>query len=207
MFLWRHVRHINIVKIHPERITQNDKKLPNDVDYDRVWFPVQEKDFSRIVKKNNICINVFCYENKLTFPIQVSDQKFENSMNLLLVTNENKSHYMYIKDFDRFMFYKLKNKNKKYFCKSCLQCFSGKNVLTKHKEVCLSINGVQSVRLEKGTIAFKKYFKQILGPFKNYAESECHLKSVESYKGFYSKNINITFLVVLLTCLFVLMMN
>ena len=60
-------------------------------------------------------------------------------------------------------------------------------MLTKHKEVCLSINGVQSVRLEKGTIAFKKYFKQILGPFKNYAESECHLKSVESYEGFYSK--------------------
>ena len=112
-----------------------------------------------------------------------------------------------VKDFERFMFHKIQNKNKKCFCKSCLQCFSSKYELTEHKEVCLSINGVQSVRLEKGTIAFKKYFKQILGPFKNYAESECHLKSVESYKGFYSKNINITFLVVLLTCLFVLMMN
>ena len=60
---------------------------------------------------------MFSYENKLTFPIHISDQKFENSMNLLLVTNENKSHYMYIKDFDRFMFYKLKNKNKKYLQK------------------------------------------------------------------------------------------
>ena len=36
---------------------------------------------------------MFCYENKLTFPIYVSDQKFENSTDLLLVTNENKSHY------------------------------------------------------------------------------------------------------------------
>ena len=26
MFLWCHVRHVNPVKIHPERITQNDKK-------------------------------------------------------------------------------------------------------------------------------------------------------------------------------------
>ena len=57
-------------------------------------------------------------------------------------------------------------------------------MLKKLKEVCLSINGVQSVRLEKGTIAFKKYFKQILVPFKNYAESECHLKNVESHEGF-----------------------
>ena len=37
----------------------------------------------------------------------------------------------------------------------CLQCFSSKNVLKKHKEVCLSINRAQSVRLEKGTIEFK----------------------------------------------------
>ena len=49
-------------------------------------------------------------------------------------------------------FHKTKNKNKKYFCKSCLQCFSGTNVLAKHKQVCLIINGAQLVRLEKGTI-------------------------------------------------------
>ena len=72
----------------------------------------------------------FFYENKLAFPIYISDQKFENSMDLLLIIDENKSHYVYIKDFDRFMFQKTKNKNKKYFCRSCLQCFSSKNVLT-----------------------------------------------------------------------------
>ena len=128
-------------------------------------------------------------------------------MDLLLLTDENKSHYVYIKDFDRFMFHKTKNKNKKYFCKSCLQCFSSKNVLTEHKKVCLSINGAQSVRLEKGTIEFKNYFKQIPVPFKIYADFECNLESVESYEGSYSKNIKITFLVVLLTNLFVLMIN
>ena len=73
---------------------------------------------------------------------------------------------MYIKDFDRFMFHKTKNKNKKYFCKSCLQCFSSKNVLAKHKEVCLNINFAQSIRLEKGPIELKNYFKQIPVPFK-----------------------------------------
>ena len=67
--------------------------------------------------KNNICINVFCYENKLTFPVYISDQKVKNSMDLLLIIDENKSHYVYINDFDRFMFHKTKNKNKKYFSK------------------------------------------------------------------------------------------
>ena len=59
--------------------------------------------------------------------------------------------------------------------------------MTKHKEACLSINGAQSVRLEKGTIEFKNYFKQIPVPFKIYADFECNLKSVESYEGSYSK--------------------
>ena len=79
------------------------------------------------------------------------------------------------------MFHKTKNKNKKYFCKSCLQCFRSKNVLTEHKEVCLSINGAQSVRLVKGKIEFKNYFKQIPVLFKTYADFECNLERVESY--------------------------
>ena len=69
----------------------------------------------------------------------------------------------------------------------------------------MSINGAQSARLEKGTIEFKNYFKQIPVPFKIYADFECNLRGVESYEGSYTKNIKITFLVVLLTKLFVLM--
>ena len=43
----------------------------------------------RLNKKNDICINVFSYENDLTYPVYVSDQKFENCMDLLLITDEN----------------------------------------------------------------------------------------------------------------------
>ena len=60
-------------------------------------------------------------------------------------------------------------------------------MLTEHKEVCLSISGAQSIRLEKGAIKFKNYFKQIPLPFKIYAYFECNLESVESYEGSYSK--------------------
>ena len=42
---------------------------------------------------------------------------------------------------------------------SCLQCFSSENVLIKHKEDCLSINGVQSVKVEEGRIEFENCFK------------------------------------------------
>ena len=57
-------------------------------------------------------------------------------------------------------------------------------MLIKH---CLSINGKQSVKLEKGIIEFENYFKQIPLPFKIYADSECNLRGVESYEGSYTK--------------------
>ena len=99
-------------------------------------FLFKKKILARL-KKKNTCINVFGYENGLVFPICISNQKFEDSIDLLLLIDDNdKLHYAYINDFDRFMFYKTKNKNKKYFCKSCLQCFGSKNVLTEHKEDC-----------------------------------------------------------------------
>ena len=89
------------------------EKIAEELNYNGIEFPVQAKDFNKIEIKNNICINVFGYENKLVFPIYISDQKFEDSMDLLLLINNNKSHYVYIKDFGRFMFHKTKNKNKK----------------------------------------------------------------------------------------------
>ena len=60
-------------------------------------------------------------------------------------------------------------------------------MLIKHKEDYLSINGQQSINLEKGTIEFKNYFKQLPVPFKIYADFECNLKNVECYKGTYTK--------------------
>ena len=90
--------HINPVRIYPERITKKNKQLVNDLDYDWLNFLCEKKILVRLQKKNNICINVFCYKNKLVFPIYILNKKFDNSMDLLLVTNKNKSHYVYIKD-------------------------------------------------------------------------------------------------------------
>ena len=72
-----------------------------------------------------------------------------------------------------------------WFYKSWLQCFSSENILVKHKEICLSINGKQSVKLEEGIIKFENYFKQIPVPFKTYADFECNFKKVKCNEGFY----------------------
>ena len=80
------------------------------------------------------------------------------------------------------MFNKTKNKNKQYFCKYCLQCFSSERIFVEHKEICLNINGQQTVNLKLSFIEFKNYSRQILAPFKIYADFECILKNVNSNK-------------------------
>ena len=49
---------------------------------------MEEKDFSKIEIKNNICMNVFGYKDELVFPIYGSDQKFGDSMGLLLLIDD-----------------------------------------------------------------------------------------------------------------------
>ena len=59
-----------------ERILKIEKKIAGKLDFDKIEFPVQEKDFDKIKVKNNISINILAYENGLVFLIYVSDQKF-----------------------------------------------------------------------------------------------------------------------------------
>ena len=189
------------------KLKKTDKKVAEELNYDGVELPLQEKDFSKIEVKSNIYINVFCYENELLFLIYISKHKFEDSMDFLLLINDDKSHYVYIKDFNRFVFYKTKNKNEKWFCKSCLRYFSKENVLIKHKEDCLSINGKKTVQLDVGTIKFKIISNKYLFPLKFMLILSVIQKVLKVMKVPTLKNIMIMFLVALLTKLFVLMIN
>ena len=77
---------------------------------------MREKDFSKIETKSNICINVFCYENRLVFPIYISDLKFENTMDLLVVNNGGNhimctSKVLTDKYLTKYTFTKIKTKN------------------------------------------------------------------------------------------------
>ena len=105
-----------------------------DLDYEGIKFPVSKKKINKIEKKNNICNNVFSYENNMVYPVYVPNEKLENCMDLLMITDKYKSHYVCIKDLNTFMCSEAKNKNKKKFRKYCLQCLSSERVLVEHKE-------------------------------------------------------------------------
>lgn len=74
-----------------------DKTFINQLNYSRIEFPVDVKYYNQIEKQNNININVFGYENKQPFPIYVSKEKFDDVMDLLLITDGENKHNVWLK--------------------------------------------------------------------------------------------------------------
>ena len=77
-------------------------------------------------------------------------------------------------------------------------------MLTERIEICLEINGIQTVKLKKGFIEIENYSRHIPAPFRITADFERILPSVEGTK---EKKIKITFLAVFLINLFVVIIN
>ena len=70
---------------------------------------MKARDYEIIEERFNINVNVFGYENKV-FPLDVSKKSNEQVLNVLLISNDGKSHYVYIKDFNRLMYSEVKTK-------------------------------------------------------------------------------------------------
>ena len=184
-FRWCHIRQLNPQTGHPERIKKEDKKMVNKLNYDGIDFPLSQKHYNKVEKQNNIRINVFGYEKGQPFPIHISKETFEDQMNLLLITEDEKKHYVLIKDFNAFMYNQSKHKERKHFCMYCLQCFSSERILANHVNNCLTINGAQAINMPKqgeNILKFNNFHKQLPVPFVIYADFEAITKKVQGCK-------------------------
>ena len=162
-FRWCHIRHLNPQEKNPQRIKKSDKEYVDKLDYSGVKFPVTIKQFNKIEKQNKINISVFGYEDKQPYPIYVSKEKYEDHIELLLVTKDENKHYVLIKDFDKFMFNQTIHEYRKHFCMYCLQCFSSERVLNNHKENCIQVNGTQAIKMptkDNNILKFNNFHKQ-----------------------------------------------
>ena len=81
----------------------------NDLVYKRIEFPLSKKDSRKIDVKNKSCINVYLLWKQIHVSHLRMRSKLWNSKYFFLISNENKSIHMYMKDFDRFMFSKTKS--------------------------------------------------------------------------------------------------
>ena len=91
-FRWCHIKHLNPQNEHPEKIKKGDKRSIEGLNYEGIEFSVSQKHYNKVEKQNDIRINVFGYDNGKPFPIHISKETFEDQMNLLLITKDEKKH-------------------------------------------------------------------------------------------------------------------
>ena len=198
-FRWCHIRHLNPQDKYPQRIKKVDKQYIKNLNYSGIEFPVTTKQYNKIEKQNKININVFGYEDRQPYPIYVSKEKYEDCMDLLLITENENKHYVLIKDFNKLMYNQTKHKERKHFCMYCLQCFSSERVLTYHKENCIQMNGTQAIKMpdeDNNILKFNNFHKQLPVPFVIYADfeaitekiSSCQRNNDKSYTEAYQKH-------------------
>ena len=117
-FHWCHIRHLNPQKKYSQKIKKDDKQFIGKLNYKGIEFPESQKQYNKIEKQSSIRINVFGYEKGQ--PCHISKEKFKNQMNLLLITKDEKRHYVLIKDFNRFMYNK--SKPRRESTSVCIAC-------------------------------------------------------------------------------------
>ena len=134
-----HLRLIYPKKTHPERVTsKRDKEILDSLDYSDIDFPLKAKDHELVEERFNINVNIFGYDNdtKKVFPLYISKKSNQSVLNVLLISNDEKNHYVFIKDIEKLLSSQLrtKNKGKKHLYFSCLQNFTSEGALSNYKK-------------------------------------------------------------------------
>ena len=113
-------------------------------------FWVKTRDIHKLEKKNYIGISVFGYENKVKYPIYVSKKCCEDKhVDLLLIGEGEKKHYILIKDFNTFVYDHTLHCGRKHFCRYCLQAFRTAEKLKRHIKDSFKINGKENIKMPK----------------------------------------------------------
>ena len=103
-------------------------------------------------------------------------------MDLLLLKEGGKSHYCWIKNFNKLVSSQVsKDGHKRFFCKRCLNPFTSKEKLTIHKESREQFEYVKSEMPKEGSkCKFTNMNRTTEVPFRIYANFESILKPIET---------------------------
>ena len=135
-FKWCITRALNPVERDSERITKILRMQSEKFNWKGIEFPVapDANIISRCEKNNNICINLFGYEENI-YPLYLSKQEFNIHIDLLLISDGNKRHYCWIKNFNKLMSMRTeKSHNSMHYCRRCLVGYRTEDSVNKHSE-------------------------------------------------------------------------
>ena len=125
---------------------------------------------------SSISVNVFSYE-KLVYPLRISkhNYKHESTDNLLLISDDTKQHYCWIKDISKLLSLQTsKDGHVRHVCFRCLNTLkkTEKSLASRHKN-CKSHEAIKiELPKERTKIYFKNHDRSMRVPFIVYAAFE-----------------------------------
>ena len=138
-------------------------------------------DIEKFEKNNKIYVNVFGYdEGKNVYPRHVA--KNEGAIDLLLISDGEKSHYCLIKNFNKLMARPSgQSHNSMHYCRRCLNGFTTFNALSNHKIYCNEQDAVRVELPEPGSkLKFENHNRSMSVPFVIYADFESFIKPIDT---------------------------
>jgi len=180
-------------KDHPDRVTKY-VKYENELEFGDIEFPVDVDRVSKFEKLNpKFSVNVFLLDKDEIVPLRAS-VRFgrEHVIDLLLLREGDKSHYVWVKSLSGFLRGKYsKHHGAHLYCRRCL-CFvtHDKARLAEHVVHCQGISkDPQRVQMPEdvggkykdGKIKFSNHHHSMKAPFVIYADFEAYNCDAKSY--------------------------
>ena len=162
---------------HPNCITKL-KRFETDFDWTGVGFPVSFRTIKRFESQNKISINVLAVEDR---HICSKGGDYDCIANLMLITENNRKHYVAIKSLSRLLSKQnSKHKEAQHFCMNCPQGFWEEQSGDEHVGYCKNNEAVQiEMPHKKPIVEYLNGQFQFKVPFIMYADFESILKPIQ----------------------------
>ena len=165
-------------------------------------FQVNFGDINKFeIQNSSISVNVFDYEN-LVYPLRISKHNYkrESTVNLLLISDDTKQHYCWIKDTNKLLTLQTsKHDHVRHVCFRSLNTLNSEKSLASHHDYCKSHESIKIDVPEEGSkISFKNHNRSMRVPFIVSADfasftpllSTCQPNPDKSYTKQYQKHIS-----------------
>ena len=168
---------------NPARISKL-KRFEKDFDWSGIEFLVSIKDIKKVEFRNQISINLLAIEGKQIY-ICRKGGNYEPIINIMLITGNNRKHYVAIKSLSRLLSSQnTKHKGKEYFCMNCLQGFNEESSRDEHLDYCINNESVKvEMQHKKPIVQYSDGKFQFKVPFIMYADFESILKPIQGLEN------------------------
>ena len=135
-----------------ERVSTHLKNVCESLGLNNIKTPVNVHDLPKIEGQFNVSINLYGHSDSNKnpihiYPIRTTLSRTTKHVDLLITTNSETNHYVWIKNFNKLCARVTTDTSKKFFCKHCMQHFLSEDKLEKHMIDCIVLTKCQAIEM------------------------------------------------------------